>query len=130
MNQVSGQQNGDEQPAPNVKRLDPESLAVIDGYLHALHQYQSIRRTISAQEVVFLLHVAKEEGQTLVQLSRASEIPVTTMTRYHHLLSRRYGRKSHGLIHGFRSMQDSRRLQVVLTPDGHQFFQRLQAGEA
>lgn len=77
-----------------------------------------------------LLHVAKEEGRTLAQISRASGIPTATINRYHHLLSRRYGRKSHGLIHGYRSMQDSRRLQVVLTPDGHQFFQRLVGGDA
>lgn len=125
MAEIHGQQNEDEQRGIERKRLDREDLAMIDGYLHALRQYQTIRPTISTQEVIFLLHVAKEEGRTLAELSRASGIPTTTLTRYHHLLSRRYGRKSHGLIHGFRSMQDSRRLQVVLTPDGHRFFQRL-----
>lgn len=126
MTERSAQENEGVMDGQIGRPLDAEALAVIDGYLHALHQYQSIRRTISAQEVIFLLHFAKEEGQTLAELSRASDIPTTTLTRYHHLLSRKYGRKSHGLIHGFRSVQDSRRLQVVLTPDGRQFFQRLE----
>lgn len=117
----SGRQKGEA-----VNRLDADALAVVNGYLHALRQYQTIRPTISTQEVIFLLHVAKEEGRTLAELSRAMGIPTATTNRYHHLLSRRYGRKSHGLIHGYRSLQDSRRLQIVLTLDGHQFFQRLE----
>lgn len=125
MMELDRQEDRNEQNGQRVKRLDPNFLAVIDGYLHALHQYQSIRKTISAREVIFLLHVAKEEGRTLAEISRASGIPTATINCYHHSLSMRYRRKSHGLIHGFRSTQDSRRLQVVLTPDGHQFFQRL-----
>lgn len=124
MAEIHGQQNEGEQGGTEGKRLDREGLAIIDGYLYALHQFQTIQPTISTQEVIFLLHVSKKEGQTLAELSRASGRPTATINRYHHLLSRRYGRKSHGLIHGFRSLRDSRRLQVVLTPDGPQFFQK------
>ncbi|OON64522.1 hypothetical protein B0920_14710 [Massilia sp. KIM] len=98
---------------------------MVEGYLHALRKYQEIRPTISTQEVIFLLHVAKQEGRTLADLSRATDIPLATASRYLQRLSRRNGRRSPGLIHGYRSLEDSRRLQIVLTPNGQQFFQRL-----
>jgi DNA-binding MarR family transcriptional regulator len=122
MSEISTQEKGDDHALPSSDSVRTARRAMLDKYIGIVEQYQKIRPTISTQEVFFFLHVAKDEGRTLAELSRATGIPLATTSRYLQLLSKRLGPKSPGLIHGFRSLEDSRRLQVVLAPEGRKFF--------
>lgn len=117
--------------ANNPNRSE-EQLAVIKQLLHSLDPFFRIRGTMPARHVQAYLLVAQKEGQTVTELAKRADQPITTMSR--NLLDmgerNRYFEEGAGLVVGQDNVLNRREKLYGLTPKGRALLASITKGAA
>ena len=115
--------------ANNANRSE-EQLALINQLLHTLDPFFRIRGTMPARHVQAYLLVAQKEGQTVTELAKKADMPVTTMSR--NLLDmgdrNRYFEEGAGLVEGQDNPLNRRERLYSLTPKGRALLASITKG--
>jgi DNA-binding MarR family transcriptional regulator len=113
----------------NASRTEPQ-LALIGQLLNVLDPFFRVRGTMPARHVQAYFLVAQKEGQTVTELAKKADMPVTTMSRI--LLDMgertRYFEEGAGLVQGEDNPLNRRERLYSLTHKGRALLASITKG--